>query len=280
MKNTRILAVAATTLMGLGIVAPVMAATPNGDAVANGGQALPQTGKTDAGISFGNGGNTGNVGTLRLYRVPTTLDFGNHSLLDANFPNFDATGANMGLSSNKTHASYDMSDTNKTTLKTNENVVYTQVVDDQTTRVFNNGVDDSNGMKEEAGKYDNVAGSWTLSVKSEGAMTDNATGFKLTGTKLSLLNSNQKMYDTEAITGKAGSKAGTEPSYLNKAVVLDMDGSTEMKVQQAAATEGAGVSEARWSPNDVVLNVPGKENAKIQDGTYMGKLTWTLKSDI
>lgn len=274
MKNTKILTVAATVLMGASIAVPAMAATPTGDANANGGQALPQTGTTTAGISFGNSGETPNQGTLRLYKVPSILDFGNHATFDGTHPNFNAKGQNLGMIGNNTHASYDETDSNKTSVNAATGLVYTQVVDDQTERQL------TAENPEIAGKYDNKAGSWTLYVKSEGPLTSKENK-QLAGTSISFKNGVvPTQQSTSDVTGQAGSPAGTKPSYMNQSIVLDMEKMNEVAVQKAAADEGAGVSEANWTPENIVINVPATGNAKVADGAYMGKLTWTLKSDV
>ena len=79
-KMTSALVAGATLLAGLAIAAPAatQAATVQGNAGVNGGQALPQDAKTTAGISFGQLPPTGNTGYLRLQMVPKILDFGNH----------------------------------------------------------------------------------------------------------------------------------------------------------------------------------------------------------
>lgn len=284
-KLTSAALVAATALTALAAPISTFAATPNGDATANGGQELPQTDTTDAAISFGDNNPNGNTGYLRLQMVPHILDFGNHAQFYAARPQFDATGANVGQKGNDTHASYDLADSNKTELLSTtdtgltdvKGTAWTTVVDKQDSKQF------TTGNPAVDGKNDAVPGSWELTVQSDDVLKDasgkaisdavisfNNTKHGETANVYGLTNEDQDSDYTNTVAPKA---AGT----INNTIVLDTLGSKQaVKVATAAAGEGSGANVFGWNPKDIRLNLQG--TTAVDNGEYHTPLTWTLNS--
>lgn len=280
MKLTKLTAVTLASLSMLALAEPTFAATENGNANENNGQALPQEGTTKAGISFGDDSDTGNIGDLRLSHVPGLLDFGNHSALSTagnyNAAGLDASSTTQGRPGYK-------NDTNETTVKTGTNKVYLQVTDEQSDRKFtdNNGVStDSKGLTEVAGKYDAVAGDWKVGVKADGPMTMTKNGTKSDLQGVNLVFNNGTLAD-QVKTDKVD--AGDKPDFISSAVVVPMNSdssNTDQAVISASTGKGQGISEADWTQDQVLLQVPKSQNTGIQDGRYEASITWTLSSDV
>lgn len=290
MKFTKLTSAVITGATLLSFVAPVatFAATPGDDANLNGGQAVnDQKGDTDLGVSFGDDGNTGNIGDLRLAAVPSLLDFGNHVKITG--PNFNANGTTAGSNAdNDVFAGYKRG-ANQTS-KDVDGKVFVKVVDEQSARVFtddgsgSNKLVDPNGNEKVDGKYDDQAGSWTLQVKSNGFMANNTT--TINGGNLVFKNGAVTMSDGDTLGADGKTPlvpAGTAPKYINASVNVPLlaagDTTTApTKVMTAAAGEGAGTVTEKWDPSSITLALPS--DAQIEAGEYTGSITWSLVSDV
>lgn len=293
-KFTSAVATAVTVLASLAVVAPaaVSANTAENNAAVNGGQALPQNGKTKVGISFGQTQPTGNTGYLRLQQVPELLDFGNHERFDGAYPNFDATGANLGQTGNDRFPNYKSGSTNQTAiLNTSDTALanvnkkaWATVVDKQDTRTAaENALDGS-------GKTDSKNGSWTLSVKADGPLAlldDNgAPTSETTDANLSFANTAYgQTADVFGLTTETQDQGYTPSatlvpvSSITPTIAVSLSTADQQHVvAKAAADEGAGADVFGWSKNDIRLNMPSTFAAK--NGIYESSLTWTLDSGL
>ncbi len=291
-KLTSAALVGATTLSAFMVPAASFAATPNNNADANGGTALPQTDTTEAGISFGNPGPNPNTGYLRLQKVPSILDFGNHVQFNKAYPNFTADGKNTGNSSNDRFASYKEKDTNLTPTLSNdakglENVqgmTWTTVVDKQVSRT---NADDKKGITAKAGL-------WSLYVKADGDLNriDTAGNIMSDGdiadANLTFKNTTKaQTQEVYKLTGEAQDKdwktdATAKPvSAVTENISVPLAADTKDNgalVAQAKDGEGSGADVFAWNPADINLSLPA--SATVQSpATYQAKLTWTLSAD-
>ena len=231
MKFTKLTSAALAGATILSILAPAtttFAATHEGGVIDNGGTPLPQTDKSEVGISFGDNIDNGNTGFLRLQKVPKVLDFGNHAAFDKAFTTFTADGKNYANDKNNQHASYDNSVASKTpllnagqdaALKDVANKAWVTVVDKQVTRTTAPGMNAATTQK---------AGDWTLGVSTaeplktaSGQTIDGAsllfkhTNYALTSDVYGLTNSDQDKtfekdlaaYKASIATPPAGSRA-------------------------------------------------------------------------
>ncbi|MSD83852.1 cell surface protein [Lactobacillus curvatus] len=283
MKFTRFTSTVLTASALLAILAPATianAATPKDDSAANGGTKLPMTDTTDAGISFGDTHDNGNSGYLRLQMVPKTLDFGNHAKYVAAHSNFDATGANLGVVGNDTHASFDQQDSNKTeTLTTNDaklkavqGTAWTTVVDKQAEN------------PELVATKANTAGDWKLTVSADGNGLK-AGGHTIADANLVFANTQYgRTADIYGLTTKDvdddGYKAtGTTDATYAKSVSLNLSTPNEEKVVGTATTgAGDGANVFGWKPTDIRLALNGSND--VATGEYHAGLTWTLNTTI
>lgn len=281
----------------LSILAPTATfAATDGTAAGNGGTELPQTDKTEVGISFGDNTHNANTGYLRLQMVPHVLDFGNHQLLDAAYPTFSADGTNDGKTANDRHPNYDNGDANMTaTLNTSDTKldkvngdVWATVVDKQVTR---DNVDANNTA---------ASGTWTLSVKADNGLAAVSTsGARSTtdvvdGASLSFANTaSAQTSDVFGLTSEAqdatwatdlANAATTEVvkpvSTVNDATLSLMnDGSgNEATVAVAQDGEGQGADVFGWKKSDVKLTMP--KAAAVSNAVYKANLTWTLSATV
>ena len=295
-KVTSTLVAGATLLAGLAVVAPVTthAATVEGNASVNGGQALPQNGETTAGISFGQVPPTGNTGYLRLQMVPKILDFGNHEQFYAKYPVFTADGQNSGRTDNTINPNYKGGDTNQTAILNTDDAalanvkgkVWTTVVDKQTTRTATESAEDATGQTDEK------AGDWTLSVKADGPLQlkvdsgnaipgktiDNATlslqngAYGQTGEVYNLTKESQD----DGFTPVATLKPVADISKNTTMTLSAAD--TQHQVAQAATDEGEGANVFGWDKTNIKLVIPS--SAVVNGGTYEATLTWSLATGL
>lgn len=269
--------------------------------VANGGTALPMDGghDTKVGISFGENNPNGKTGYLRLQYVPYTLDFGNHKLFDGSAPTFDANGLNVKKDTNNVSLGYTGSEgteeTNKTDLFNNKTELtqfnanakgtnkhaWATVVDKQDSRTqAENDLDTTK-------QTDSAAGTWTLSVKSNGALTGQATGV-VKGAKL-VLGSTEvgNTANVQALTGE-DQDANYTPTWADgditpaaTDVALDLDKATDsdyVEVATAAADKGAGADVFAWNHDNIKLTLPS--NSAIFNDVYTTNLSWKLSTGL
>ncbi|ARY90980.1 MULTISPECIES: WxL domain-containing protein [Lacticaseibacillus] len=290
-KMTSALATGALLLSGLAIATPaaVQAATVDGNANVNGGQALPQEGKTTAGISFGQTAPSGNTGYLRLQMVPKILDFGNHESFVSEYPVFTADGINAGNATNNRYPNYKSGDTNLTAiLNTDDKAlsavkgkVWTTVVDKQTTRT------DAENKLDASGKTDSKAGSWTLNVKADSPLTlknDNGgdTGKTIDDATLTFTNTAYgQTGSVYALTNEVQDDGFTPVGPLTpvadiaKTTTLNLGtNDTSHQVAYAAPEQGEGANVFAWDKKNIKLVLP--KTAVVQNGIYEASLTWTL----
>ncbi|CAM2932242.1 WxL domain-containing protein [Latilactobacillus sakei] len=281
----------ATTLASLLAPAATFAATPNNDADANGGTALPQTDQTTAGISFGDNKPNPNTGYLRLQKVPSILDFGNHVEFNQAYPNFTADGKNTGNASNNRFTSYKEADTNLTPVLKNteaknlgnmQGMTWVSVVDKQATRT-----------NADAGKKVTAkAGSWTLSVKANGALTRIDTdGNQMDGSipDANIIFNKTASAQTQDIYNLTGEAQDKDWTSDDSATAVSTD-SSKISVPLATTTgngavvatakdgEGSGANVFGWKPSDVTLALPASATV-TSPAKYQAQLTWTLSSD-
>ncbi|WP_125768616.1 WxL domain-containing protein [Lapidilactobacillus wuchangensis] len=292
-KITGMLLASATIIGSLAFGAPaVQAATVEGNAEVNGGQALPQNGQTTAGISFGQTDPTGNTGYLRLQQVPNILDFGNHELFDAAHPIFNASGENVGVKDNDRYPSYLGGSTNLTAILNSSDAkladvtgkTWATVVDKQDSRTAAESALDTTG------KTNEEAGSWELSVKADGplALLNDAGKPTATTTEavLSMANTaygrTHEVYGLTNETQDDGYVVGSDDkdvAAITKTIAMNLS-ATDSKhvVASADKTEGAGANVFGWNKNDIRLVMPSTFAA--QNGTYETTLTWTLATGL
>lgn len=273
---------AGATLVSMLAPTAAFAATPKNDAAANGGTALPMTDTTDAGISFGDGHDNGNSGYLRLQMVPHTLDFGNHAKYVAAHSNFDATGANLGVIGNDTHASFDQQNSNKTEILTTKDTSLSEVNGTAWATV----VDKQTANPALTATNANTAGEWALTVSADGTGLV-AGGHKIAGANLVFANTKYgnttKVYDlTNQDQDKdfvaSSAAAGLDKTAISNSVSLDLSTAAEEKpVATAAKDQGEGANVFGWNPTDIRLALNG---AEVATGEYHTGLTWTLNSTI
>lgn len=283
MKFTK---VTSTVLAGatlLSMLAPTASFAATTD---NGGTPLPMTDTTDAAISFGDNDDNGNTGYLRLQMVPHTLDFGNHAKYDAKHSSFNATGANLGVIGNDTHASYDQQDSNKTeTLTTSDKKLATvngtawaTVVDKQVANP--ELVDNTDPTTPVPGK----SGKWALTVSSDGTGLV-AGSHTVAGANLVFANTQYgRTADIYGLTNQDQDNdkyvaAGTTDATFVKSVSLDLSTAKEEKpVGSAVENAGDGANVFGWKPSDISLALNGSQD--VTTGEYHAGLTWTLNSTI
>lgn len=289
-KFTGSLMTSVAVLGSLAFVAPTVAnaATQEGNATANGGQELPQTGHTKAGISFGQANPTGNTGYLRLQMVPQILDFGNHTNFDSNHVNFNANGQNVANSANDRFAGYKEGANQTATLNTDNKDLsdvngkaWATVVDKQDSRAANTDPNTAN------------PGSWQLDVKADGPLafiddSGKATS-KTSDATINFMNTaygqtGNTVGQVSDLTGESQddgyeTAAALKPvSKVTPAQVAVADGSANSTVAVAADGEGAGANVFGWNKSDIILTLPSTFAAN--NGTYETGLTWTLSTGI
>ncbi|SPS03257.1 cell surface protein [Latilactobacillus sakei] len=300
MKFTRLISttlLSATTLASLLAPDATFADVPNKDPDANGGTALPQTDQTTAGISFGDSKPNPNTGHLRLQKVPSILDFGNHVEFNQAYPNFTADGKNTDnannnrftSSSNNRVVSYNKNNTNLTPVLKNTEVkdldnmqglTYVCVVDKQSRR---------HGLESAS-----AAGLWTLSVKANDYLTrvDN-DGNKMDG---SIINANiifnntaygqtQDIYnltgesqDKDWIPDPAAAPLSKDSIEQKISVPLFRTSGNGSTVAKAHVSSGTGANLFGWKPSDITLALPASATV-TSPAKYEVQLTWTLSSD-
>ena len=294
-KMTSALVAGATLLAGLAIAAPAatQAATVQGNAGVNGGQALPQDAKTTAGISFGQLPPTGNTGYLRLQMVPKILDFGNHEQFFSDYPVFTADGQNAGRADNTRYPSYKSGNTNLTAvLNTDDTALanvkgkaWTTVVDKQTMRT------DAENAEDKTGQTDSKAGDWTLSVKADGPLSlkdDNGadTGKTIDNATLTMLNTAYgQTGNVYGLTNESQDDGFTPVGALvpltdiSKTTTMTLSGTdTNHQVAHAATDEGEGANVFAWDKTNIKLVLP--KTPVVNNGTYETTLTWTLATGL
>ena len=300
MKFTKLTSTALAGATILSILAPAtttFAATHEGGVIDNGGTPLPQTDKSEVGVSFGDNIDNGNTGFLRLQKVPKVLDFGNHATFDKAFTTFTADGKNYANDKNNQHASYDNSVASKTPLlnvgqdkelKDVANKAWVTVVDKQATRVKAPGMDAATTQN---------GGDWALSVAADdtlkttsGQTIDGAnllfkhTGYALTQDVYKLTNSDQdKTYtdDMAKVTADKGNVAingsGAAADALTDTFSLALAaGGAKQQVGHAAKDHGTGANVFAWAPEDLQLVMP--TDAAVANAIYKTSLTWTLST--
>ncbi|MFD1433334.1 WxL domain-containing protein [Lacticaseibacillus yichunensis] len=289
------LMIAGAALLSVGAIAPLTAnaATVEGNAEINGGQALPQDAQTTAGISFGQTSPTGNTGYLRLQMVPKILDFGNHEQFFSEYPIFTADGKNVAKDDNNRYPNYKSGSTNLTAILNTDDAalanvqgkVWTTVVDKQTTRTADENAKDTTG------KTDSAAGTWTLNVKADGPLSlvndaGESTGKTIDDATLTLLNTAYgQTGDVYALTnetqddGFTPSGALTAVSDLTNTISMNLTGSdTNHQVASAAAGEGEGANVFGWNKTNIKLVLP--KTSVVENGIYETTLTWTLATGL
>ena len=284
MKFTKVTSSVLAGATLLSILAPTASfAASNGKD--NGGTALPMTDTTDAAISFGDNHDNGNTGYLRLQMVPKTLDFGNHAKYDAKHSNFDATGANLGVIGNNTHASFSQQDSNQTeTLTTNDanlkavnGTAWATVVDKQIDNpALADNTDPQNPIK-------GTSGDWALTVSADGTGLV-AGSHKITGASLVFANTKSartgNIYGlTNADDDKNYTDATTTAADVTTPNSVSLDLSTanqEKAVATAAKNQGNGANVFGWNPTDIRLALNGSND--VATGEYHTALTWTLNA--
>lgn len=288
MKFTKLssaLVLSTTVLAGLAAPVATFAATPNDDPDLNGGVALPQKDVTDAAISFGDNSDNGNSGYLRLQMVPHVLDFGNHAKFDPAHASFNATGANLGIAGNNTHASYDQADNNKTELLSTKDSALNKN-GNLTGTTWATVVDKQTANPALAATKANTAGQWQLKVATDGQGLTAANNQKAIS-KATLVFANTRYGRTADILGLTNQKqdagftpvdAGTDVADITKTVGLNLNQASEKTVAKADVNQGEGANVFAWDPSDVRLILDGTSG--IDSAEYHTALTWTLSSTL
>ena len=245
---------------------------------------LPQTGKTIAGISFGDNTPLPNSGYLRLQMVPKFLDFGNHKLVDDATPDFLANGLNVdaqgdAVTSNNKQVGFDNTDKNQTQplltedpeLANVKGTAWATVVDKQATRVdsYSHASNPNNTNDPTSDFYEgttSASGSWHLDVKADDNLhavdnKGNALPSGKPGNVVSdaVLSFNNTKYDRTnevyTLTGESQDSKYVAPTtetakdvtkFINKADGSDLDNTLALTLEKpATGATGTGTVVAR-----------------------------------
>lgn len=297
MKFSKLMSAALISATVLSVGAPTaFAATVEGDANANGGTALPQTGQTDVGVAFGDANPLPNTGYLRLQKVPKALDFGTHSIATIGTYYADGIGA---MNNNDLYPSYKDSgdgkqanltpkfgetDAMKLTNKKGDvnGTAWVTVVDKQETRTAG----------PEGDKNTVNPGTWELSVQSDGLLTA-GDDTKIDDATLVLNNTQYaQSANAKAVTGDTqddGFTAATTvaPKTIADTISLALDGKADagkVSVAKAEDLQGAGANIFGWKHEtgheDIQLMLKAVDAKTMANKRFETKLTWTLSTGV